>query len=196
MKWGDVRRATSTWGAPAAAQRLAVKEGRRIKLFTCSLSDFFHQDADKWRTEAWEIIRKCPDVDFLVLTKRADRIAECLPADWSNGYQNVWLGVSVGVMETAWRVDELRKIPAVVHFISAEPMLESLADLDLTGIQWLIAGGESGENYRRMQKAWAEELRRKCEAANVTFFFKQSAAYESGARPDLLGQIYYNWPPA
>jgi protein gp37 len=194
--WGTLYR-TKTWGDPVLAQRAAVKAGKRIKLFTCSLSDFFHEGADQWRAEAWDVIRKCPDVDFLVLTKRAERMERHLPADWGEGYKNVWLGVSVGVNKTIWRADYLRKVPAIVHFISAEPLLESIAsDLDLTNIQWLIAGGESGEVHRRMKREWADELRLKCEAANVTFFFKQSSGYLSGEQPDLLGKLYQIWPAA
>jgi protein gp37 len=194
--WGTLYRAKSTWGEPEIAQHDAVKQGKRCRMFTCSLSDFFHQDADKWRDEAWDIIRRCPNVDFLILTKRAERIERHLPlpADWGAGWPNVWLGVSVGAMKSAWRVDYLRKIRAVVRFISAEPLLDSLAELDLTGIQWLIAGGESGPKFRHMNPMWAEELRLKCDAANVTFFFKQDAAYKSGIRPKLLGQVYHNWP--
>jgi protein gp37 len=176
-------------------QKRAQSEGRRLKLFTCSLSDFFHRKADDWRPEAWEIIRWCRDVDFLVLTKRAHRIRECLPADWGNGYPNVWLGVSIGIMATAHRADKLRGIPAVIRFISAEPLLESIADaLDLSGIHWLIAGGESGPRYRPMQLKWADELRDKCEKTSTVFFFKQIAATQSEQGEDALGKKYHNWP--
>jgi len=196
--FGNVSRTETTWGFPGRMQKQSAKfiaeHGRHYRMFTCSLSDFFHEDADAWRPEAWEIIRRCPDVDFLVLTKRAERIAECLPPDWGQGYPNVWLGVSIGVMKTADRADKLRAIPAVVRFISAEPLLESLAGLNLDGIHWLIAGGESGKNYRYMDTDWAEELRRKCESSGGTFFFKHGSGPQSGKDEYLLGRSYHNWP--
>ena len=193
--WGKIYETKPhTWNLPFRMQKKAIADNRRYKLFTCSLSDWFHKDADKMRPRAWDIVRRCPDVDFLVLTKRADRIAANLPPDWGSGWPNVWLGVSVGRMKTAWRLDELRKVPAIVHFVSAEPLLESLADLDLADIEWLIAGGESGPNWRRMETSWAEELRDKCISNGTTFFFKQGSGFASGNNPDLLGQIYHNWP--
>lgn len=106
----------------------------------------------------------------------------------------MWLGVSIGVMKSAWRADYLRKIPAVVRFISAEPLLESLADLNLDGIHWLITGGESGKDHREMKLRWAEELRRKCGQAGVTFFFKQVSAYKAGQGEMALGKVYHEWP--
>lgn len=192
--WGQVYEAKTTWTLPARMQRKAEMENRRYKLFTCSLSDFFHPGADEWRTKAWGVIRNCPSVDFLVLTKRAERMARHLPADWGDGWPNVWLGVSVGVMATAWRADYLRKIPAAVRFISAEPLLESLENLELDGIHWLIAGGESGENFRDMRKQWAVELRDKCASSGTTFFFKQGSSYRSGVDANLLGRVYHEWP--
>ena len=90
--WGRVYLAKTTWSLPHRMQRKASREGRQYKLFTCSLSDFFHPGADVWRPEAWRIIRECPDVDFLVLTKRAERMARHLPPNWGDGWPNVWLG--------------------------------------------------------------------------------------------------------
>jgi protein gp37 len=193
--WGQVYRASeSTWNLPYRMQKKSVAEKKRYRIFTCSLSDWFHREADDWRSEAWHIIRDCPNVDFLILTKRAHRIKECLPSDWGNGWPNVWLGVSVGRKNSIHRIEKLRHIPAKIRFISAELLLESLGEIDLSGIHWLIAGGESGDNYRRMQKIWAQELKDKCEAANIPFFFKQGSAFQSGRHEDLLGRVYKSWP--
>src|SRR5713226_1212796 len=86
--WGKVYRSITTWDAPTKIQNQArdfmKKHGRRYRMFTCSLSDFFHRKADQWRADAWKVIRDCPDVDFLILTKRAHRIVQCLPKDWGN----------------------------------------------------------------------------------------------------------------
>ena len=145
--WGQLYK-SKTWNDPLRIQRqakeLIAQYGRPYRFFTCSLFDFFHRKADEWRPNAWNVISQCPDVDFLVLTKRAHRIAECLPPDWGSGWPNVWLGVSVGRMSAAHRIDKLRQIPACIRFISAEPLLESLAELNLDGIHWLIAGGGIG----------------------------------------------------
>lgn len=105
-----------------------IPEG--LKIFTCSWSDFFIEEADEWRDEAWEIIKAHPNHIWQILTKRPERIAECLPPDWGNGYPNVWMGVSA---ENQKRADEripiLSTIPARVRFVSCEPLLE---DIDLS----------------------------------------------------------------
>lgn len=104
-----------------------VRSGKAPKFcFTCSWSDFFIDTADQWRPEAWEIIRKTPQITYQILTKRPERIAEHLPADWGAGYPNVWLGVSVETPEYLPRFDELLKIPAVIHWGSLEPLLADL----------------------------------------------------------------------
>ena len=145
---------TKTWGDPIKWNRQA-ENSAPSRVFTCSLSDWFHEGADQWRAEAWEVIRRCPNLQFQVLTKRPLRIADHLPADWGDGYPNVWLGVSIENNDYVWRADVLRKIPAHVRFIGAEPLLGPLPDLDLRGFHWLIAGGESGPGYRPMDRNWA-----------------------------------------
>lgn len=102
---------TKTWGDPRKWQRAAQAGGRIERVFTCSWSDWFHKDADGWRAEAWRLVKNCPNLHFQILTKRADRIAELLPSDWSGGYPNVWLGGSISEEKGLWRADELRKIP-------------------------------------------------------------------------------------
>lgn len=148
------------------------------RIFTCSWSDFFHETADPWRAEAWDIIRRTPQHTYLVLTKRAERIRHCLPPLWGfKGWPNVWLGVSVETQEYAWRIEELARIPAAIRFVSAEPLL---GPLDLSGwlataIDWLIAGGESGPKARPMDLQWVRALREQCLAVEpgVAFFLKQ-----------------------
>jgi protein gp37 len=95
-------------------------------VFTCSWSDWFHEDADAWRDEAWEIIRRTPHLTYQILTKRPERIAAHLPADWGDGYENVWLGVTIENRRFVDRADALRAVPAAVRFISAEPLLGPL----------------------------------------------------------------------
>jgi protein gp37 len=145
-------------------------------VFVCSWSDFFVAEADSWRNEAWEIIKNTPELTFQILTKRPERIAECLPDDWEIGYPNVWLGVTAENQALFYsRVKILSKIPAEVRFVSIEPMLEpvSLQVFMLDVIDWVIAGGESGPNPRKMEVDWARKLRDECSLASVPFFFKQ-----------------------
>jgi protein gp37 len=187
-------RRTSTWEQPDRWNKRAEASSVPELVFTCSFSDWFHEDADQWRPEAWQVIQRCQNLRFQVLTKRPLRIADHLPPDWGNGYPNVWLGVSIEDNEHVWRADVLRKIPACVRFISAEPLLGPLPDLDLTGIHWLIVGGESGPGFRDMDRNWARQLRDQAKGAGVAFFFKQSANIRPG-RGDLLdGRRWHEFP--
>ena len=134
--FGAVTR-TKTWRDPsrwnARAPELQAELGRRVRVFCASLTDFFLQDADSWRDEAWQVIRDCQNLDFLILTKRPRLIPSRLPADWGTGYANVWLGTTCGVRSSYSRIDDLRRVTAAVRFISAEPLLESLHDINLGG---------------------------------------------------------------
>jgi protein gp37 len=183
-----------TFNAPLKWNREAEAAGKRELVFTCSWSDFFIVDADPWRDEVWTIIKRTPWLIYQVLTKRPERIADHLPADWGEGYDNVGLGVSVETASYFKRIDILRKIPAKVRFISAEPLLGPLTGIDLTGIHWLISGGESDANFRPMDPAWALELRDLCEVAGVAFFHKQGSAVKPGQHEMLDGKLYHNWP--
>lgn len=180
---------TKTWNDPLRWQREAEKSDRQELIFTCSWSDWFHKDADEWRTEAWEIVRRCPNLVFQILTKRPDRIKENLPADWCAGYPNVWLGVSIESNRYVDRAEIMKSVPAVVHFVSAEPLLSSVPGLDLNGVDWVIAGGESGPGVRPSEPDWFRFLRDKCEAAGVPFHFKQWGEwipYEHCGSPPLI----------
>ncbi|MDB5311600.1 MAG: hypothetical protein JWO38_5802 [Gemmataceae bacterium] len=190
---GAVRR-TKTWGDPVRWQRAAAKAGRTEFVFTCSWSDWFHEAADPWRDEAWAVVKRCPNLTFQVLTKRAERIADHLSSDWGNGYDNVWLGVSVERDDYAGRADLLRPIPARVRWVCAEPLLGPLPSLDLTGIHWVVCGGESGPDWRAMDPAWAGRLRDACRAASVPFYFKQGNGHYLGTDPRLDGEVVWEMP--
>ncbi len=212
--WGEVVRAKSTWGKSIKWEYELGGTDQYMRMFTCSLSDFFHKKADPWRDEAWEIIKNTPHCVFLILTKRPERIAKHLPKDWGAGYKNVWLGVSIGSNKRVHRADVLRKIPAAVRFLSCEPLLEDISDkLDLTGIQWVIAGGESGHGKeylydpkvrwqgesetgrRTMRLEWAYRLYMKANDAGVPFFFKQVTSARSGVGADrLTGKEIHEFP--
>jgi len=141
--------------------------------FVNSMSDVFHGKVPfSYIDQIFQTIRDTPQHTYQMLTKRADRLAEYFqtrtPPD------NAWIGVSVENRRHGLpRIDALRKVPAHVRFLSVEPLLESLGEMDLTGIQWVIVGGESGPNARPMKLEWLEEVRRQCDRAGVAFFFKQ-----------------------
>jgi protein gp37 len=146
-------------------------EPRRV--FTCSWSDWFIEDADAWRAEAWEVIRTTPQHSYQILTKRPERILASLPDTWEDGWPNVWLGVSVERQDYMSRVDALRAVPARVRFISAEPLLGPLELGSLTGIHWVITGGESGPRARPMELDWVRSIRAQCQRMGVALFHKQ-----------------------
>ena len=151
-------------------------------IFTCSWSDFFIEEADAWRDEAWDVIRRTPQHVYQILTKRAGRIANHLPSEWP--LPNVWLGVTVEDRRHGLpRIDILRDIKAEVRFISGEPLLEDLGQINLVGVDWVIIGGESGPKARRMEPDWARRLRDQAIQAGVPVFFKQWGEFdESGNR--------------
>lgn len=184
------------------------KEPKRI--FTCSMSDFFIEGADQWRDEAWEIIRKTPQHTWLILTKRPERIKQCLPKDWGEGYPNVWLGTTIGVQSSFHRAKELAKIPAAIKFISAEPLVEELDFLIekdgkriIDSFQWVILGGESGNNtgkhrYRPSNLSWYEKAIQELKSnTKVAVFMKQLGTYlskELHFKKDRHGGEIDNWP--
>lgn len=154
--------------------------------FTCSWSDWFHEAADEWRSEAWDIIARTPQHTYQILTKRPERIAKHLPSDWGDGWTNVWLGVSVeNDRFLVPRTSALLEIPAAVRFISAEPLLGPLDGFELSnaligGIDWVIVGGESGEASdlpRPMETEWARDIQVECRARGAAFFLKQLGGY-------------------
>ena len=175
-----VVRSKTTFTAP-----LRWKRGAGSGLvFTCSWSDWFHEGADAWRDEAWAIIRATPHLTYQILTKRPERIVEHLPADWGDGWPNVWLGVSVENQRFAGRASRLATIPATVRFISAEPLLGPV-HLPLDGIHWVIVGGESGSEARPMELHWARTIRDECAEAGVAFFLKQLGGPRNPRAHDL-----------
>ncbi|WP_375263235.1 phage Gp37/Gp68 family protein [Palleronia sp.] len=219
--WGptaDRRRTTAaTWSKPRKWDAVAGAKGIRRRVFVASLADVFDNAVpDDWRADLWALIRECPNLDWLLLTKRPQNIAKMLPDDWGDGWPNVWLGTSAGTQETADRnIPALLAVPAAVRFVSAEPLLEfvdletawfgesaldaecwgdcawcgnghpplhncqrgrqpeAVFDKGQSGLDWIIAGGESGPGARPMDPEWARSLRDQCAAAGTAFFMKQ-----------------------
>jgi protein gp37 len=185
------------WREPLNWDYQAGLEDRRHRVFCSSMTDWCLDDPTiaTERLRMWALIRETPNLDWLLLTKRADSIEQFLPVNWGDGYPNVWLGVSVENRKHGLpRVDILRTIPATVRFLSVEPLLEDLGDFDLGGIHWVIVGGESGPKFRPMDHNWARAIRDRCVAARVPFFFKQSSAIRPDKGTTLDGETIRQFP--
>lgn len=151
---------------------LPLKWKKPRKVFVNSMSDLFHKDVPTdFIVRVFATMNAASQHTFQVLTKRPERVAEM--AHLLNWTDNIWMGTSVEDMRVAGRVEHLRRVPAVVRFLSCEPLLGSLADLNLEGIHWVIVGGESGPGARPMDAKWARELRDKCLERGIAYFFKQ-----------------------
>lgn len=149
-------------------------------VYTCFTSDFLLQDADPWRAQAWEMIRTRSDLHFLMITKRIDRLAACLPADWGDGYDHVTICCTVENQACAdYRLPIYRALPVKHKVIICEPLLERI-DLSAYSIgEWIeqvVAGGESGYEARPCNFDWVMELRGICVQNGVSFWFKQTGA--------------------
>ena len=164
---GRVNIDANALGAP-----LTWKKPQRI--FVNSMSDLFQDKADvAVIRQVWRVMERADWHSFQVLTKRPERMLDLLSKPGFPILANVWLGTSVESDGYLERIDWLRRVPARIRFISFEPLLGSIVDPDLTGIHWVIVGGESGPRARPMQARWVEELRDACQRQGVAFFFKQ-----------------------
>lgn len=159
-------------------------------IFVNSMSDLFHDSVpDDFIRQVFAVMRQARWHRFQVLTKRAERLEQLASTlDWA---PNVWMGVSVENKKARNRIALLRKTPAAVRFVSAEPLLESLETLDLEGVHWVIVGGESGPGARPMESAWALDIKKQCDAQSVPFFFKQwGGANKKKSGRTLLGRTW------
>ncbi len=141
-------------------------------VFVNSMSDLFHEKVPtSFVQRVWDVMEQTPRHTYQILTKRPDRMAEA--ARSLKLLPNVWLGTSVEGPDVLHRIDELRAVPAVIRFISFEPLIGSVAGADLSEIHWAIVGGESGPRSRPMMEEWVDEIKRMCRRSKVAFFFKQ-----------------------
>lgn len=184
-RWGlgDFRNVTRCQGFndPLRWHRRPEKYGAfdGMRIFTCSWSDFFIEAADQWRAEAWEVIRQTPNFNWLILTKRPELVMDRLPEDWNGGWSNVWLGYSVE-NQHRWeqRKEFIREIPAKIKFLSIEPMLGDIYFGEHPGVDWIIYGGESGNNtgkfsYRPTEWEWLEGSVQESMYYQIPVFVKQ-----------------------
>jgi len=191
VNWGNYpRRRTSEayWKAPlswnANASSFQAKFGRRQRVFCASLADVFDNKAERtWRSELFELIRVCDQLDWQLLTKRPQNIRKMLPADWGTGYSNVWLGTTAEDAQAyQQRVSHLLNLPAAVRFVSYEPALGPLGPISVKGRtpDWIIIGGESGvrsDLSRPTDPRWVRDVIEECRRENVAAFLKQWGAY-------------------
>lgn len=166
-------------------------------VFVNSMSDLFHEavDAD-FIAKVWAVMNSTPQHTYQVLTKRPERMRELLSKRRDFPVlPNVWVGTSVEDAAVLGRIDELRKTPAAVRFISFEPLIGSVADADLDNIHWAIVGGESGPRARPMQAGWVAEIESLCREAGTAFFFKQwGGRNKKAAGRTLNGRTYDEMP--
>jgi protein gp37 len=141
--------------------------------FVNSMSDLFHEGIpDEYIEKVFDVVARTPHHTYQILTKRAARMARFFRS--RTVPRNAWLGVSVENRKHGVpRIDYLRKVPARIRFLSVEPLLEDIGELNLADIQWVIVGGESGPKARPMKLEWALSVQQQCDAQNVAFFFKQ-----------------------
>jgi protein gp37 len=194
---GDPRTSGPGFGVTMHPDELEIpRRWRRPRvIFVNSMSDLFHpQVSGDFVARVFEVMAATPQHTYQILTKRPKRARQLL-RDWTP-VPNVWLGVSIEDERVVDRADILRQVPAAVRFLSLEPLLGPLPSLDLTGIDWVIVGGESGPDHRPMRKEWVLELRDRCQAAGVPFFFKQWGGLtpKSGGRL-LDGRTWDEMPP-
>ncbi len=197
--WNQVR----SWNK-LAAKRQAAGQDAFWPVFSASLADIFDNEVpSEWRADYWQLVKETPNLTYLVVTKRIGNAMRMLPSDWGSGYQNVWLISTIVNQEEANRdIGKLLNVPAVLHGLSMEPLLESVnlrtwLGIDRSspnhpweaggfnqGIGWVIVGGESGAGAREMPPDLARGLRDQCKAADVPFFMKQLGG-EKDKREDI-----------
>ncbi len=179
-----------------------LKKKKPTVYFVNSMSDIFHEKMPlDYLNQIFSVIEQTPHHTYQVLTKRADRMYEYLSQ--RDIPKNVWLGVTVeNKYDGVPRIDKLRLLKATVLFLSVEPLLEDLGKIDLTNINWVIVGGESGPQARPMEKSWVENIKAQCDAEDVAFFFKQWGTWgadkvkrnKKDNGKELNGKVWQNFP--
>ena len=178
------------WNEPLRWNKRATKEGRRIRVFCASMADVFDKNSPPGaRDRLWQTIKATSALDWLLLTKRIGNATKMLPADWGDGYQNAWLGISVVNQDEVDRdVPKLLATAAHIRFLSCEPLLGPISFEGLFAsanpadgtnalevLDWVIVGGESGHKSRPMPREWAQDIADQCDAAGTAFFMKQGS---------------------
>jgi len=163
-------------------------------IFVNSMSDLFHEDVtDEFIKSVFETMNEANWHTFQVLTKRPERVFKM--QDDLKFSENIWIGTSVENMSASKRVDYIRNIPAKVKFLSCEPLLGSLKELNIKNIDWIVVGGESGAKSRAIETNWVIEIKDKCKKENIAFFFKQWGGWNKKKNGrELEGKLYEEMP--
>jgi protein gp37 len=184
LPWNDANAAQNVILHPDRMRApLSYPAGSRV--FVTSMGDIFHKEVpDSFLRRVFGIMTACTQHRFMVLTKRPERMADW-PGPWP---AHIWAGTTVGhpSPQALQRLEDLRRTPAHIRFVSAEPLLEDMGAVDLTGIHQVLVGGESGSGYRPMNMAWARSLRDRCVEAGVAYFHKQDSAFQTERRCYLV----------
>jgi protein gp37 len=163
-------------------------------IFVNSMSDLFQEKIPlEFIQQVFDTMRRCPQHQFQILTKRAERLVEVAhELEWS---KNIWMGVSIENQDYAYRSELLSKVPAHIRFLSVEPLLGRIKKLPLKGIHWVIVGGESGVGARPMEAEWVEEIYWQCQSKNIPFFFKQwGGVQKRQTGRELFGKTFDEMP--
>lgn len=173
-----------TWNGVVREDHAALETPLRWrkprKIFVNSMSDLFHPDvSDGFILAVWRVMEATPHHHYQILTKRPERMREIVSRSINKILPNVWLGTTVENRAVVGRISDLRSTPAAIRFISFEPLIASVGDVDLTDIHWAIVGGESGPGARRIREIWVDEIHEQCAAQGTAFFFKQWGAWGS-----------------
>lgn len=192
---GRFHHAPAYWRQPYAWDRAALAAGERRRVFCGSLCDIMEDrpDLTAARNETFRISAETKYLDWLFLTKWPQNFSKFLP-DYPPHW---WLGTTVGVKKSLWRIDAIRDLPARVKFLSIEPLLEDLGKIDLRGISWVICGAESGQGARPMNRDWARSVRDQAVEQGARFFYKQEAVMGvKVVSPMLDGRQWLEFPEA
>ena len=166
---------TKDFAKPVEKQKNGAYKMKSGLVFLCFSSDFLIEEADEWRNECWQMIKERQDCEFMFLTKRIDRFANCIPNDWNGGYENVIVCCTVENQKNAdYRLSIFKDLPIKHKSITVQPMLENI-DIEryLDGIDLVVVGGESDVNARPLDYAWVLNVREQCVRKNVNFEFRQ-----------------------
>jgi protein gp37 len=179
---GKPRKLTKTWGEPVKWAKAAKESGVRRRVFCASLADVFDGEVEEvWRLRLFGLVWATPWLDWQILTKRPANAAAWFAAHPAD--RNVWLGTSVGSRGRLSQIDALRRADVPLRFLSVEPLIEDLGTIDLTGIHWVIVGGESGPKARPCNVEWIRSVVGQCKAAGVPVFVKQLGAVSTETLP-------------
>lgn len=173
---------------------LPYKWAKPRKVFVNSMSDLFHEEVPlDFIQKVFNTMNDTPRHTYQILTKRSARLAELAP--YLNWGSNIWIGVSVENEDVINRINHLREVPAAVRFLSCEPLLGPLYNMNLSGINWVIVGGESGPGARPIKEEWVWDIKLNCERNNVPFFFKQWGGVQKHRNGRVLrGELYEEYP--